>query len=434
MRTKASPAERALRMAGMTTEVAGSYLGYLAQGLFLDKNARTAKLAATHGRAARRMSAEMLSLRGPAMKLGQTLSLQQGILPEDILAELSKLQRQAPGMHPSLMRAQFKAELGADPEELFRSFDPEPFAAASLGQVHRAVTRGGDVVAVKIQYPDIRQAIQNDFKWFRALSGPARLSRHLPGHAIDELETQFLAETDYVREAANIDLLRHGLKPLAKVVLPSVHRKFSTGRVLTMSIVPGVHLDEFLQRKPSRSLRDEVGSRLFELYYFQVLRLGTFHADPHWGNYLFGRNGEVGLVDFGCVKYLQPEFVTDLKNIYLYPGKRDSDEFRRLLQKRYALFGTRLPAATQRALVSFAENFYRKVYPPEPEKADSAFDFGDGSFLQEYMRESAKLMKSRGVLSEHLFLARAEIGLYQTLLRLRARVRTSQLVRKYLYH
>jgi predicted unusual protein kinase regulating ubiquinone biosynthesis (AarF/ABC1/UbiB family) len=152
-----------MRMAGLGVNVAGGYLGFLAQSLFLGDARRQEQLKATHGRAARRMRDEMQKLRGPAMKLGQALSLQSGVLPDEALLELARLQMEAPGMHPSLMRAQFRGSMGKEPEDVFREFESEPFAAASLGQVHRATTRRGDRVAVKIQYPGIRNAIKHDF-------------------------------------------------------------------------------------------------------------------------------------------------------------------------------------------------------------------------------------------------------------------------------
>jgi aarF domain-containing kinase len=421
---------RALRMAAMSAGVAGSYVGYLMQRAFLGEARRGEKLKAAHARAGRRMRGEMQQLRGTIMKLGQALSLHGEFLPEEVLAELSKLQRQAPGMHPSLVGAQFKASLGQPPEEVFREFDPEPFAAASLGQVHRATTRAGRVVAVKIQYPNIRAAIEHDFTWFRSVSRPMQASGHLPKAAIDELEAQILAETDYRREADNIDLFRSRLTPLPFITVPEVVRAHSSDRVLTMSFVPGRHLDEFLATRPTQRLRDEVVARLMELFYFQQLRIEAFHADPHWGNYLFTDAGEIGLIDFGCVKYLRPEFVAALRKIYLYPGRRDSAEFHRLLDERYAIFGQTLPPATRKALSGFSERFYRKVYPPDV--GAPPFDFSDAAFLREYMREARALTRAKGALPEHIFLVRAEIGLYETLHRLRARVRTSAIVRRWL--
>ena len=161
-----TPARRALRMASMGAGVAGSYLGYVLQRAFVSKAEGERKLKRTHTRVARRMRDEMQSLRGPAMKLGQTLSLQAGILPDETLKELASLQMEAPGMHPSLVSVQVKRSLGREPEEIFEKFTPEPFAAASLGQVHEASIRGHKRVAVKIQYPGIRQTVAGDFKAF----------------------------------------------------------------------------------------------------------------------------------------------------------------------------------------------------------------------------------------------------------------------------
>src|SRR5262245_44621159 len=267
-RKSGTPARRAIRMAGTGVSVAGSYMGYLLQRAFLDEPARQAKLKSAHGRAARRMRDEMMALRGPAMKLGQTLSLQSGVLPEETLVELAKLQREAPAMHPTLMRAQFSASLGREPEAVFARFADEPFAAASLGQVHRATMKTGELVAVKVQYPNIREAIRNDFSWFRTVSKPAQVTGHMPKALIDELESQILAETDYHREAANIEFFAKGLAPLGFVRVPRVFRECSSDQVLTMSLMPGHHLDGFLAQRPSQSLRDLVGSRLLELFYF----------------------------------------------------------------------------------------------------------------------------------------------------------------------
>src|SRR5204863_7895220 len=130
--------------------------------------------------ASQRVRDELGVLKGPLMKIGQLLSMQSKTLPKHVVLELANLQMRAPGMHATLARAQFKGSLGKYPEEVFREFDPEPFAAASLGQVHRALTRNGEKAAVKIQYPGIRAAIENDFKLLRSATWPARISGHVP--------------------------------------------------------------------------------------------------------------------------------------------------------------------------------------------------------------------------------------------------------------
>jgi predicted unusual protein kinase regulating ubiquinone biosynthesis (AarF/ABC1/UbiB family) len=422
---------RALSMANMGMGVAGSYLGYALQRAFLGEAERDAKLKATHKRAARRMADEMQTLRGAAMKLGQTLSLQTGTLPDEALAELASLQMKAPPMHPSLVRAQFKQSLGAEPEAIFKRFEPEPFAAASLGQVHHALTRAGEKVAVKIQYPGIRQSLANDFKMFRALSKPAQASGHIPKSAIDEVEQQIVAETDYRQEARNIEFFREHLAPLHFVDVPRVLPEYSSEKVLTMSLLKGQHLDDFLGQRPSQKLRNQLGERLFDLFYFQLLEVKALHADPHWGNYLFTNEAGISLVDFGCAKYMSNATVSYLRSGFLYPGSTRSPEFGRLLEKYYKAEGRELLPATRRALIRFAEDFYRKVYPPGADE-QKPFDFGDAQFLKDFFTVSRNLFRTKGVLSELIFMVRAEMGMYQTLHRLKARVHTSAIVRKYL--
>jgi hypothetical protein len=157
----------------------------------------------------------------------------------------------------------------------------------------------------------------------------------------------------------------------------------------------------------------------------------ALHADPHWGNYLFTKDARIALVDFGCAKYMSRATVSYLRRGFLFPGSTRSAEFARLLEKYYEDEGRELPPATRKALIRFAENFYRKVYPPNANH-DQPFDFGDPQFLKDFLTASKDLFRSKGVLSELIFMVRAEMGMYQTLHRLKARVHTSRIVRKYL--
>ena len=429
MGARTDSARRAFRIAGLTAGVTGSYVGYLAQSLFLGEQAKQDRKRGAHARVGAKLRTELSALRGPVMKLGQMLSLHTDVLPEEVLRELGTLQMQAPPMHPSLVTATLRSALGKDPDALFKRFDAQPFAAASLGQVHRATLLDGTRVAVKIQYPGIQSAVRDDFRWLRRVSVMAQASGHLPRTLIDEIEAQITAETDYTREAAHLESFARGLRRFVFVHVPQPYPALSGERVLTMSLVPGRHLDAFLARRPSQDTRDLIGHRLMELFYFQVFALRAFHADPHWGNYLFTDTGDIGIVDFGCVKELDANVVNRLRRLYLYTGRRDSPEFQRLLAARYGLPGEKVPAKVLKALTDFSERFYRKVYPPDQKDDVRRFDFSDAVFLRDYVREASRLAHVKGARPEYVFLARAEIGLYTTLHRLKARVATSAIVR-----
>jgi predicted unusual protein kinase regulating ubiquinone biosynthesis (AarF/ABC1/UbiB family) len=134
---------------------------------------------------------------------------------------------------------------------------------------------------------------------------------------LDELESVIVSETDYTREAANLVRFGKGLKPLGYVDVPKPIPEYSTDRVLTMTLLGGEHLEGWLAHDPPRRLRNRLGKRLFELFYHQIHFVKALHADPHPGNYLFSGDGEIGLVDFGCVKEIAPEVVESLKVIAL---------------------------------------------------------------------------------------------------------------------
>lgn len=137
-------------------------------------------------------------------------------------------------------------------------------------------------------------------------------------------------------------------------------------------------------------------------------------------------------MDFGCVKRLGPDVVARLRRSFLYAGRTDSPEFQRIVHEQFAAPGKTLAPATRRAIGNFTDRFYRKVYPPDPKDADRPFDFSDGAFLRDYMAAAGDLFRARGTAPHDVFLARAEIGLYATLHRLRARVPTSAIVRRLL--
>lgn len=399
-------------------KLAGSYLGYQAQNLFLGEGERTQRQARFQQQASRRLREELGQLKGPVMKLGQLVSMGSGALHPEALEELANLQMRAPGMHASLARAQFKSALGKYPEELFREFDPEPFAAASLGQVHRGITQSGEKVAIKIQYPAIRSAIENDFKFFRSLTLPGRVTGHFPAALLGEFERGTLEETDYLHEAQNLEFFRKELKGLTYLSIPRVYHELSGDRVLTMSFIEGAPLRNWLMEKPSAAVRNLVGERLVEMYHTQLHWLKALHADQHPGNYLFQSDGRIGLVDFGCVKRLRLE-MTEIMDSMINRSWRASDAAsRRFLG---LVEGENMPLHRARKLLPVAEASADFLYPQGP-LANPVVNFCDPKLLELATRNSKQVLRNRLLNPEYLFVSRAELGFVHLLHELGAKV------------
>jgi predicted unusual protein kinase regulating ubiquinone biosynthesis (AarF/ABC1/UbiB family) len=411
--------KRGFRLGKLGFGLAGSYLGYQAQNLFLGEGRRAERRKLFNARAALQVREELQSLKGPIMKLGQMLSMQSQVLPEEVGRELIELQMRAPAMHPTLARAQFKGAFGKFPEEIFQQFAPEPFAAASLGQVHRAVTKSGQEVAVKIQYPAIRSAIENDFKLLRSISLPAQLGGFAPKAVIAELEQGILKETDYINEGKNIDLFREKLKPLSYVEVPKVFWELTTDRVLTMSCVPGQPLSDFLStQKPSQRLRDDIGARLLALFTFQLRRIHAIHADPHPGNYLIDPSGRIGLVDFGCVKKFSRDFIELIQTFDQPDWFASREKSRRIAELAWGPRVSNRPRVARKLLMGTKELFDRIF------GVNGCVDFGDAEVLRKLFRLWGESIKSKGVNPEFAFFGRAEMGLYNVLHQLQARIAT----------
>ncbi len=417
-KTNSGALTRGFLLGKLGFKLAGSYLGYQAQNLFLGEGERPQRQVRFQRQAFRRVREELGNLKGPAMKLGQLASMGSGVLRPEALEELANLQMRAPGMHASLARAQFKSALGKYPEELFREFDPEPFAAASLGQVHRGITQSGEKVAIKIQYPAIRSAIENDFKLFRSLTLPGRVTGHLPAALLAEFERGFLEETDYLHEAQNLEFFRKELAGLAYLSVPQVYHELSGDRVLTMSFIEGVSLRDFLMGKPSSAIRDLIGDRLAEMYYTQLHRLKVLHADHHPGNYLFQSDGRIGLVDFGCVKRLRIE-ITEIMNSMINRSWRQSDAAaRRFLG---LVEGAKMPYRRARKLLPVVEASAEFLFP-QGSSANPVVNFCDPKLFELARSNGKRALRDRLMPAEFAFVSRAELGLVHLLHELGAKV------------
>jgi predicted unusual protein kinase regulating ubiquinone biosynthesis (AarF/ABC1/UbiB family) len=420
---------RAARLAQLGANIAGSYLAYQLQRPFLDEQQSRTRRQALHRKQARQVRMDLQDLRGPLMKVGQALSMQTHILDADVAEELAGLQMQAPPMHPTLMRAQFKNALGKYPEDVFSSFEPEPFAAASLGQVHWAVTKGGEEVAVKIQYPAIREAIESDFKMLRAAGFAARLTGHLQESVVREVERGILAETDYVKEARNLQYFAESLALLTFVQVPQVHINLCGKQVLTMSRVPGLRMQEFLKTNPSQALRDKIGVNLTRLFFYQLFRMHALHADPHPGNYLFNDDGTIGLVDFGCVKYLKPDVDRCYAQFWSREWVNNPSLYAEIIR---IVFGSGVSPDEPRVRHCMNEirRFYDEFHPLN--NSNQVLDLADQKFMDALNRLGKTILKDKFLSPEFLFLSRTESGMCNLLHMLKARVPTTQIAREWM--
>ena len=245
----------------------------------------------------------MSYLRGAVMKIGQTLANFPDIAPREFVDTLQQLHYEAPPMHWSLLREMVHNELGDDPENLFAEFDKQAFAAASLGQVHRARLKSGEEVAVKIQYPGIARAIQSDFRNFFLFLLPARVNRdwEYTKDQCDDLRRRLEQETDYELEAANLAKARPLFRDGDGIVVPRVFPQYSTARMLTMEHLTGLHITEFMQRGPSQEERNEVAGKILRAWYRMMFSGRMFYADFHPGNFLVLDDGRLGVIDFGFI-------------------------------------------------------------------------------------------------------------------------------------
>jgi predicted unusual protein kinase regulating ubiquinone biosynthesis (AarF/ABC1/UbiB family) len=304
---------RLASLGGLTSRVSSSYLGQRLVGAFQDEESRAAALRKLHIENAEKVAQTMGALKGAAMKVGQSLALAvDGMdLPPEISGILSKLNDRAEPVPFEDIRRTIEAELEAPLEQLYADFDTEPLGTASLAQAHAARLRDGRRVVVKALHPGVEHSVDTDLGALRSILITGRVLRR-PKEELDaifaEVRARLLEELDYYQEAANLEFFAHQMGHMPDVHIPRPHSSHSSGRVLTMDRLEGSSLDRFLPDSTSEA-RQKAGELIFRTFHDMFYRLRALHADPHGGNYLFRQDGGIGLVDFGCVRRFEMDWV-----------------------------------------------------------------------------------------------------------------------------
>jgi aarF domain-containing kinase len=293
-------------LTGLHTQIAFAYSFQWVRGWFSRADEQERQRLETYLQVGLKLLETMGYLRGAVLKAGQTMASFRNLVPDEIVDTLSRLHFEAPPMHFSLLREHVHAELNGDPEDVFAYFDTTPFAAASLGQVHRARLKTGQDVAVKIQYPGIARTIRSDLRNILMLLAPFRLTKDFDNNK-QQLHTLFAAlqlETDYENEARLTEIARTLFTEDDGVIVPRVYPEFSTRRILTMDYVEGQHLDQYLATNPTQAMRNRHAETIMRAWYRLLFRKRLNYLDFHPGNFLFRDDGQIGLIDFGSVREL----------------------------------------------------------------------------------------------------------------------------------
>lgn len=400
--------KRYAKVSGTVTGLAARLAGQKYLGLEIDKDIHAESLKNALG-----------NLKGPLMKMAQLLATIPEALPAEYAQELQQLQSNAPAMGWPFVRRRMKTELGAGWQDKFQSFEKEAAAAASLGQVHRAVTLEGEKVACKLQYPDMSSAIEADLKQLKLFLGmfekydKAVSTEHVQKEIADRLRE----ELDYKREAKFGMLYADILNDQDGVHIPTVHPELSTSRLLTTSWVDG---DKILNFKDAPiEVRNKIALNLFHAWYVPLYFYGIIHGDPHFGNYSVRDDHSINLLDFGCVRVFDPTFVKGVLDLYEALKTQDKDR----AVHAYETWGfTGLSSELIEILNIWAGFLYGPVLDNRVRTIGEARGGVYGRETAQKVHEELRKLGGVTVPREFVFMDRAALGLGSVFIHLQAEV------------
>ena len=420
---------RMLRLGGLTTGLMGDMASHGLRQLAKGERPRLPQMLLTPQSAAR-VTRELRQMRGAAMKMGQILSMDPGVLlPPEMTTILAALRDEARHMPPAQLRDVLNRAWGSDWRRRFARFDVRPFAAASIGQVHRAQTHDGRDLAIKVQYPGVKASIDSDINNIAAL---LRLSGMVPRSLdltpmLEDARRQLHEEADYTAEARNLSDFARLLDGSPDFTLPALHPDLSTPQVLAMSYVESQPLDALLTAP--QSVRDQAAARLIDLVLRELFTFRTMQTDPNLANYRHDPvTGRIVLLDFGAVT----RFGMDLPEAFRHLLDAALDRDRAAISHAMLRIGYIDAATLPRHRDLILEMFDLAMTPL---RQSAPFDFGTSDLVARLRDSGMALGRDRDLAhvppAETMFLHRKIAGIYMVAARLGARVPVGQLVACY---
>lgn len=310
-----TPGRRFMKLAGMTASIASKTVSNKIRNFNADEDQKNEARTQLFQDIGLQIADTLGEMKGAVMKVGQIASQYKDIFPPEVAKAIAKLQRQAPAMPFADIKKQVEKELGKPLEQIFTQFEELPFAAASIGQVHKATLPNGQQVVVKVQYPGVDEACESDLKQVRLalrLMGVLKIDRKLQDRIFTEIQDSLHEELNYENEAQNLHVFRTFHENLdSKIIIPQVFTDYSSRRILTLSLEKGESIET--ASTWNQETRNEMGRRLVRALGQQMFYLKRFHCDPHPGNFAFREDGSVVIYDFGGVKTLSIELVERFK-------------------------------------------------------------------------------------------------------------------------
>ena len=364
-------------------------------------------------------------LKGSALKVAQMLSMEKSILPQAYVEKFSLAQFSVPPLSAPLVKKTFKKYFGQLPSQIFDTFNLNSVNAASIGQVHLA-EKDGKKLAVKIQYPGVAESISSDL----ALVKPIAIKMfNIKGKDSDkyfkEVENKLVEETNYILEVKQSKEIVNACKHIPNLKFPEYYEDLSSERIITMDWMEGEHLSEFTAHNTNQEVANKIGQALWDFYMYQMHVLKKVHADPHPGNFLVSKNGELIALDFGCMKIVPEDFYTP----YFELAKKESLENKDIFTKKMFELEILREDDSKEELDFFSAMFHELLSLfTKPFHVDT-FDFSDPEFFnaisemgQRYSKntELRKMNGNRG--SKHfIYINRTFFGLYNLMFDLKAK-------------